>query len=90
MPAAGQFKRRTACAETDLTGAAGTAHGDGAADAGFSDVPADADYAAAVSWAVETGVANGFPGNVFNPGDTCTRGQIVAFLHRAYVPEVRV
>lgn len=61
-----------------------------AADSGFTDVPAGADYAAAVSWAMENGVTNGFPGNVFDPGDTCTRGQIVTFLHRAYVPEVRL
>lgn len=59
-------------------------------DPAFTDVPADADYATAVSWAMEIGITNGFPGNVFNPGDTCTRGQIVTFLHRAYVPEVRV
>lgn len=60
-----------------------------AAKSAFTDVPAGANYVA-VSWAVETGITNGFPGNVFNPGDTCTRGQIVTFLHRAYVPEVRV
>lgn len=53
---------------------------------GFSDVPADADYAAAVSWGVANGVTNGY-GDTFRPGETCTRGQIVTFLHRAYVPE---
>ena len=51
--------------------------------ASFADVPADADYASAVSWAVEKGITNGTGGDAFSPGGTCTRGQIVTFLYRA-------
>ncbi len=50
----------------------------------FSDVPADSYYAAAVAWAAETGVTRGFPDGRFAPGRTCTRGQIITFLYRAY------
>ena len=52
--------------------------------AGFSDVSADAYYADAVAWAVENGVASGIGGGMFAPEQDCTRGQIVAFLYRAY------
>lgn len=52
--------------------------------AGFSDVSADAYYADAVAWAVENGVASGIGGGLFAPDQDCTRGQIVAFLYRAY------
>ncbi len=51
--------------------------------ASFADVPAGADYAKAVSWAVEKGITNGIGGDTFSPGGTCTRGQIVTFLYRA-------
>lgn len=57
----------------------------------FTDVPEDASYAQAVSWAVEKGITNGDGGDtVFSPDKVCTRGQIVTFLHRAYVPEARL
>ena len=51
----------------------------------FADVPANAVYAKAVDWAVANGVTNGTDTakNTFSPNDTCTRGQIVTFLHRA-------
>lgn len=52
--------------------------------AGFSDVDADAPYAGAVSWAVEKGVTDGYGGNSFAPDLVCTRGEIAAFLYRAY------
>ena len=48
----------------------------------FTDVPADADYAQAVAWAVEQGVTNGVSATAFAPNNTCTRGQIVTFLYR--------
>lgn len=51
--------------------------------ASFSDVPADADYAQAVSWAVEQGITSGTSATTFSPDNTCTRGQIVTFLYRA-------
>ena len=50
----------------------------------FTDVPTNADYAQAVSWAVERGITNGTSQTTFNPSGTCTRGQIATFLYRAY------
>lgn len=49
----------------------------------FTDVPANANYAQAVAWAVEKGITSGTGKNTFTPNATCTRGQIVTFLHRA-------
>lgn len=49
----------------------------------FEDVSSTASYASAVSWAVDVGVTNGTSSTTFSPNDTCTRGQIVTFLHRA-------
>lgn len=54
------------------------------AAAGFSDVSAKADYASAVAWAVNNGVTNGTGDTTFSPNATCTRGQIVTFLNRAF------
>lgn len=51
----------------------------------FSDVDRNTDYAQAVSWSVDTGITSGTDKNTFSPGSTCTRGQIVTFLYRAYV-----
>lgn len=52
-------------------------------DASFTDVPANADYAQAVAWAVENGITSGTGNGQFSPAATCTRGQIVTFLYRA-------
>ncbi len=54
-------------------------------DAGFSDVTADAYYAAAVQWALENGITNGQSNGLFGPNGACTRAQIVTFLYRMYV-----
>lgn len=51
---------------------------------GFSDVPEDAYYAAAVKWALEKGITSGVGDGLFAPNDECTRAQIVTFLYRAY------
>ena len=56
----------------------------------FSDVAAGAPYAAAVAWAVETGVTDGTGSGQFSPDKVCDRGTIVTFLHRAYVPGARL
>ncbi|MBO5454069.1 MAG: S-layer homology domain-containing protein [Clostridia bacterium] len=48
----------------------------------FTDVPADAEYAKAVSWAVQNGITSGTSATTFSPNDTCTRGHIVTFLMR--------
>ncbi len=55
-----------------------------AAPASFTDVPAGAEYAGAVAWAVEKGVTGGATADTFEPEKTCTRGQIVTFLYRAF------
>ncbi|WP_251318308.1 S-layer homology domain-containing protein [Flintibacter muris] len=54
-----------------------------AGKADFDDVPANADYAQAVAWAVENEITSGTGGGNFSPTATCTRGQIVTFLYRA-------
>ena len=51
---------------------------------GFTDVAADAFYADAVAWAVESGVTNGTTDSTFSPNNSYTRAQIVTFLYRAY------
>ena len=49
----------------------------------FRDVAEGAYYADAVAWAVESGVTQGTTSTTFEPGTTCTRAQIMTFLHRA-------
>ena len=44
------------------------------------DVPADAYYAKAVAWAVETGIVAGTSETTFGPDDPCTRAQIIFLL----------
>lgn len=48
----------------------------------FTDVAADAYYAEAVRWAVETGVTYGTSATTFSPESDCTRAQIVTLLYR--------
>lgn len=48
----------------------------------FQDVAETADYAPAVSWAVEQGITTGTSETTFSPEQTCTRAQIVTFLYR--------
>ena len=49
----------------------------------FTDVAADAYYAAAVTWAEKNGVTGGIGGGLFGSGNTCTRAQIVTFIYRS-------
>ena len=49
----------------------------------FTDVPANANYAKAVAWAVKNGITSGTGANTFSPDQTCTRAHIVTFLKRA-------
>jgi len=51
---------------------------------GFNDVPAGADYAQAVAWAVSKGVVNGTTPTTFTPDRTCTRAEIVTLLYRGF------
>ena len=48
----------------------------------FTDVAADAYYAAAVTWAEKNGVTGGIGGGLFGSNNNCTRAQIVTFLYR--------
>ena len=50
----------------------------------FGDVPTDSYFAEAVVWAAANGVTEGVGGGLFGPDNSCTRGQIVTFLYRAY------
>ena len=50
----------------------------------FTDVADNASYAQAVVWAVEQGITGGVGNNRFAPDSSCTRGQIVTFLYRAF------
>lgn len=49
----------------------------------FSDVKADAYYAAPIKWAVDKGVTNGTSATTFSPDQTCTNAQILTFIWRA-------
>lgn len=53
------------------------------ADSGFTDVPADAYYAPAVTWAKAQNIAAGMGDGLFDPGGTLTREQAFAFMCRA-------
>lgn len=50
---------------------------------GFTDVPVDAPYSAAVAWALAEGITKGTSATAFSPEKICTRGEIVTFLWRA-------
>ena len=51
----------------------------------FSDLGSSENLQKAVAWAVTYGITNGTGGTTFSPNGTCTRGQIVTFLHRYFV-----
>ena len=53
-------------------------------NAAFSDVAANAYYAAAVKWAEKNGITGGIGGGLFGSDNNCTRAQIVTFLYRSY------
>jgi len=55
-----------------------------ASSSAFTDVPQTEKYAQAVAWAVQQGITSGTSATTFSPDATCTRGQIVTFLYRAY------
>lgn len=51
-------------------------------ESAFTDVPSNAEYRQAVSWAVAQNITTGTSATTFSPNQTCTRGQIVTFLNR--------
>lgn len=48
----------------------------------FTDVDADAWYAEAINWSIESGVGAGYGGGLFGPDDAITREQMASFLYR--------
>ena len=50
----------------------------------MADVKATDWFAQAVMWAMEKGIASGTGEGTFSPNSTCTQGQILTFLWRAY------
>ena len=82
---AGKFSPDAACTRAQaVTFLARALDGKTEGAANFQDVLAGSYYAEAVAWALETGVTNGISETLFGPDQTCTRGQIVTFLFRAY------
>ena len=57
--------------------------GSGGEGGAFSDVASGAYYFEPVEWAVANGITGGIGEGLFGPDSTCTRGQVVTFLHRA-------
>ena len=51
----------------------------------FEDVTASDFYYDAVLWAVENGITAGIDATHFGPNLSCSRAQVVTFLHRTYV-----
>lgn len=49
----------------------------------FSDINTGNYFYKAVLWAVEQGITTGTSETTFSPADSCTRGQVAAFLYRA-------
>lgn len=87
----GSLDRRNPCTRATAVSYIWQALGKESAKASsFTDVPADAAYAKAVDWAVANGITAGTSDAMFSPNNTCTRGQIATFLHRAYVSEARL
>lgn len=83
---AGKLDPNAPCARIDVVKYMYLLEDDAQADATLADKMVD--VAAAdkvyVAWALENGVTNGTGVNTFSPNNTCTRGQIVTFLYRAY------
>ena len=53
----------------------------------FTDVPDQAYYSLALLWAYDKGIVTGITATTFGPNRTCTRGQVVTFLYRAYAQQ---
>ena len=50
----------------------------------FKDINPKAFYYKAMLWAVENCITAGMTSTTFAPDRTCTRGQVVTFLYRAF------
>ena len=83
--AAGEFNPDQPCTRAMAVTFLWKQAGSPAADpASFTDVSAEAEYAPAVAWAMEKKITGGTTATTFEPDKTCTRGQIVTFLYRAF------
>lgn len=84
MVTGGKFKADTPCTRSDTVKYIWLISGKFKVKSvdNFTDVPSDADYKQAVDWAVRLGITSGTSDTTFSPDATCTRGQIVTFIHR--------
>ena len=82
----GKFSPDAACTRAQAVTFLWRANGSPAVsgNAAFSDVAANAYYAAAVTWAEKNGITGGIGGGLFGSDHNCTRAQIVTFLYRAF------
>lgn len=55
---------------------------DGSKESEFADIPVDAYYTAAVNWAANHGIINGYDEKTFGPNDSITREQMTTILWR--------
>ena len=58
------------------------AEGEEAADEGYTDVPVDHPYAAAIKWATDNKIVQGYGEGVFGPDDVLTREQMVVIFFK--------
>mgnify|MGYP002289006876 CR=1 FL=1 len=81
----GKFSPDAACTRAQAVTFLWRANGSPAVggNAAFSDVAANAYYAAAVKWAEKKGITGGIGGGLFGSNNNCTRAQIVTFLYRS-------
>lgn len=79
----GKFSPDAACTRAQAVTFLWRANGSPAVsgNAAFSDVAANAYYAAAVAWAEKNGITGGIGGGLFGSDHNCTRAQIVTFLY---------
>ena len=79
------FSPNTSCTRAQIVTFLWRANGSPAVsgNSAFTDVAADAYYAAAVTWAEKNDITGGIGNGLFGSGNNCTRAQIVTFLYRA-------
>lgn len=79
------FSPNTSCTRAQIVTFLWRANGSPVAsgNSAFTDVAADAYYAAAVTWAEKNDVTGGIGGGLFGSNNNCTRAQIVTFLYRS-------
>ena len=55
----------------------------------FTDLDGWESFSDAIEWATVNDIAGGTGSTTFGPGETCTRGQLITFLYRAYAAETK-